>query len=56
MTPPLVSGYLTTAGDWHTVIAQIVLIFLGVFIYLPFLGISDKVQEQKNITESNNTN
>lgn len=56
MTPPLVSGYLATAGDWRTVIAQIVLIVLGVFIYLPFLRISDKVQEQKNIAESSNTN
>lgn len=56
MTPPLVSGYLATAGDWRTVIAQIILIILGVFIYLPFLRISDKVQEQKNIAESSNSN
>lgn len=47
MTPPIVSGYLATGGDWRIVIAQIVLIILGVFIYLPFLKISDRLQDQK---------
>lgn len=43
VTPPVISGYLATAGDWRAPILQILLIVLGVFIYLPFLKISERV-------------
>lgn len=47
ITPPIVSGYLATAGDWRAPILQILLIILGVFVFLPFLRISERVQEQQ---------
>lgn len=47
ITPPIVSGYLSTAGDWRAPILQILLIILGVFVFLPFLRISERVQEQQ---------
>lgn len=43
VTPPVISGYLATAGDWRAPILQILLIILGVFVYLPFLKISERV-------------
>lgn len=42
-TPPLIGPYLSTAGDWRSVILQAFIIILGVFLYLPFLKISDRV-------------
>jgi len=41
-TPPLLSGFLATGGDWRAVIVQLIIITLGVFLYLPFLKISEK--------------
>lgn len=43
-TPPLVSGFLATGGDWRAVVVQAIIIVLGVLIYLPFMKISEKVQ------------
>ncbi|WP_265455755.1 PTS sugar transporter subunit IIC [Enterococcus sp. HY326] len=43
ITPPVISGWLATAGDWRAPVLQILLIVLGVIIYLPFLKISEKV-------------
>ncbi|MGL9970411.1 PTS system, cellobiose-specific IIC component [Enterococcus sp. DIV1420a] len=42
-SPPFISAYLATGGDWRAVIVQLFIIVLGVFIYLPFLKISEKV-------------
>ncbi len=44
-TPPLIGPYLSTAGDWRAVILQILIIVVGVFLYLPFLKISERVSE-----------
>lgn len=44
-TPPLISGFLGTAGDWRTVVLQAALIVLGTLIYIPFVKMSDKAQE-----------
>ncbi|TGD23982.1 PTS sugar transporter subunit IIC [Companilactobacillus suantsaicola] len=43
-TPPLLSAYLATAGDWKAVLVQILTIIIGVFFYLPFIKISERVQ------------
>ncbi|MGM0126256.1 PTS system, cellobiose-specific IIC component [Enterococcus sp. AZ194] len=51
MTPPLVSGYLATGGDWRAVIIQICLITLGTLIYLPFLKISDLIAQKQYTKE-----
>lgn len=42
-TPPLLSAYLATAGDWRAVIVQLVIIILGVMMYLPFMKINERV-------------
>ena len=36
-TPPVISGFLATAGDWRAAVLQILIIAASVFIYLPFL-------------------
>lgn len=43
-TPPLLSGFLATGGDWRAIIVQALIIVLGVAIYLPFMKVSEKVQ------------
>ena len=42
-TPPLLSGYLATGGDFRAVIVQIIIIAVGVLLYLPFVKINDRV-------------
>ncbi len=42
-TPPLLSGYLATGGDFRAVLVQIVIIVIGVLLYLPFVKINDGV-------------
>ncbi|HFU5892500.1 TPA: PTS sugar transporter subunit IIC, partial [Enterococcus faecium] len=42
-TPPVISGFLATAGDWRAAVLQILLIAASVFIYLPFLRIDEHV-------------
>lgn len=42
-TPPLLSGYLATGGDFRAVIVQLVIIVVGVLLYLPFVKINDRV-------------
>lgn len=42
-TPPLLSAFLATGGDWRAVILQALIIVGCVFIYLPFLKIDEKV-------------
>ncbi|MGL9814909.1 PTS sugar transporter subunit IIC [Enterococcus sp. DIV0098] len=41
-TPPIISGYLATNGDWKASVLQIVLIAIGVLIYLPFVKMTNK--------------
>lgn len=43
-TPPLLSGFLATGGDWRAIIVQLLITVLGVAIYLPFMKVSEKVQ------------
>lgn len=42
-TPPVISGYLATGGDWRAAVLQILIIVASVFIYLPFLKIDERV-------------
>ena len=50
VTPPLVCGYLSTAGDWRTVVLQAILIIFGAFFYLPFMKISERVNAKIALT------
>ena len=42
-TPPLLSAYLATGGDFRAVIVQLIIIAAGVVLYLPFMKISERV-------------
>ncbi|WP_321384934.1 PTS sugar transporter subunit IIC [uncultured Enterococcus sp.] len=42
-TPPIISAFLATGGDWKAAVLQILIIIGCVFIYLPFLRIDEKV-------------
>lgn len=44
--PPLINGYVATAGDWGAVITQLICIVAATLIYLPFVSISMKQEEQ----------
>lgn len=46
-TPPLLSAFLATAGDWRAVVCQALIIVLGVLIYMVFVKINDKVLEKQ---------
>lgn len=50
-TPPLLSGYLATAGDWRAIIVQLLILVLGVLIYIPFVKINDIVMEKTMASE-----
>ena len=50
-TPPLLSGYLATAGDWRAIIVQALILVLGVLIYIPFVKINDIVMEKTMASE-----
>ncbi len=47
--PPLINGYVATAGDWGAVATQLICIIAATLIYLPFVSISMK-QEEAGIT------
>ncbi|MGY5957735.1 Permease IIC component [Kosakonia sp. BK9b] len=47
-TPPILSAWLATAGDWRAVVVQLLIILFGVFFYLPFLKISERVALRNN--------
>ncbi|MGM3352173.1 PTS sugar transporter subunit IIC, partial [Bacillus cereus group sp. BC13] len=42
-TPPIISGFLATGGDWRASVLQVIIIVITVFIYLPFLRMDEKV-------------
>ncbi|MBO0431151.1 PTS transporter subunit EIIC [Enterococcus sp. DIV0660C] len=43
VTPPILSGYLATAGDIRASLLQAVIILLGILVYLPFVLLSNKM-------------
>lgn len=50
-TPPLLSGYLATAGDFRAVIVQALILALGVLLYIPFVKMNDIVMEKTMASE-----
>ena len=53
VTPPLISGYLATAGDIRGSIVQFIIIVLGVLVYMPFVVFSNKLaQKDTGLTEN----
>ncbi|GCF94361.1 permease IIC component [Enterococcus florum] len=51
-TPPVISGFLATGGDWRAAVLQIAIIAATVFIYLPFLRIDEKVTSKMAAEEN----
>jgi cellobiose PTS system EIIC component len=41
--PPILSGFLATGGDWRAAALQLAILIMGVFLYLPFMKISESV-------------
>ncbi len=50
-TPPILSAWLATAGDWRAVVVQLAIIVFGVFFYLPFLKVAERVALKNSGTE-----
>lgn len=50
-TPPVISGFLATGGDWRAAVLQIFIIAVTVFIYLPFLRVDERVINHSNAQE-----
>ena len=44
-TPPVISAYLATGGDWRAALLSVILLVLSILIYIPFVMISNKQQE-----------
>ena len=44
--------WLATAGDWRAVVVQLAIIVFGVFFYLPFLKIAERVALKNSGTEN----
>jgi len=52
-TPPVLSGFLATGGDWRAAALQILIIIATVFIYLPFLKIDEHVSQMQLSKQQN---
>ncbi|WP_270520582.1 PTS sugar transporter subunit IIC [Enterococcus asini] len=46
-TPPIISGYLATNGDWKASLLQVILIAIGVLIYIPFVKMANKAAQKE---------
>lgn len=52
-TPPLLSAFLATGGDWRAVAVQLLIIVVGVALYLPFMKISERAARIAAETQEN---
>ncbi|MGX7150292.1 PTS sugar transporter subunit IIC [Enterococcus ureasiticus] len=56
-TPPIISGFLASSGDWKVAFLQVIILIVTLFFYLPFLKISERVSrtqaEQLHAEEGN---
>lgn len=46
-TPPIISGFLVTGGDWKACVLQIINIAISFLIYLPFIKAADRAEIKK---------
>lgn len=44
-TPPVISAFLATGGDWRAAVLSVILIVIAVAIYLPFVLAANKVKD-----------
>ncbi|MBP2057186.1 PTS system cellobiose-specific IIC component [Lactobacillus colini] len=45
-TPPFISGFLASGGDWKVVFVQIIIIIITTLFYIPFIKIAEKVAKK----------
>lgn len=50
-TPPILSGFLVTGGDWRAAVWQAIEVVIAICVYLPFFKILDK--QESNMENSN---
>lgn len=57
-TPPILSGYLVTGGNWRGIILQIVNLVIAIAIYTPFLlaGVKTLKKQEKTNNSANDQN
>ncbi|MGL5043258.1 MAG: PTS sugar transporter subunit IIC [Culicoidibacterales bacterium] len=44
-TPPVLSAFLATGGDWRAAVLAIILILLAIAIYIPFVIVANKAKD-----------
>lgn len=44
-TPPIISGFLATGGDWKAAVLSVVLLVIAVLMYIPFVMAANKIEE-----------
>lgn len=55
--PPLINGYMASAGDLRNVVLQLILIVVQILMYVPFLKMYERsldIMDQERIAESEN--
>lgn len=45
-TPPVISAFLATGGDWKAAVLAILLIALSVILYMPFVIAANKMKDE----------
>lgn len=51
-TPPIISGFIATAGDWRAAVLMVILLACDMAIYLPFLKADDRMAEKRAAEEA----
>ncbi|WEV39864.1 PTS transporter subunit EIIC [Lactobacillus sp. ESL0681] len=52
VTPPVLSAFLATGGDWRAIFVHLLIIVIGVLFYMPFVKISERVSAQNAAVEN----
>jgi len=50
-TPPFISGYVATGGDWKGVLMVLINFAIGIIVYYPFWKAYEKAERQKESIE-----
>jgi PTS system cellobiose-specific IIC component len=45
--PPIISGLMATGFAWQAPIIQLINLVISIVIYIPFVKISDRIEEKK---------
>ncbi|KRL14460.1 MAG: PTS transporter subunit EIIC [Schleiferilactobacillus harbinensis] len=48
-TPPLISGWLATGGNWGAVATQVICIIVSILIYLPFVQAMNRMNPKQDL-------